>query len=212
MQSTLARPLADPGPRTTHPAELLQHTLGNQALCSRLTLQAPDSSMEQEAHRVAAAVSRGTADHAGLEVSRGAPGLARMASEHGSGAMSRGLALDDAWGARLAARRGGGRALAAGARAKLEAGFGVGLGAVRVHSDGGAAGLCRDLRAEAFTHGRDIYFAQGRYAPETARGASLLAHEVTQAVQTTSEAARIWRRDIAAVYVPRSRGLPAIHA
>ena len=181
--STSARPLADPGPRSPHAAELLQQTLGNQALCSRLTLQAPDGAMEQEAHRVAAAVSRGTTDHAGLEVSRGAPGLARVASQHGPGDMSQGLALDDGWGARLGARRGAGRALAAGARAKLEAGFGVGLGAVRVHSDGGAAGLCRDLRAEAFTHGHDIYFAQGRYAPETARGASLLAHEVTHTIQ-----------------------------
>lgn len=180
---TPPRALAEPGARPAHPGERLQQTLGNQALCSRLMLHAPDGPMELEAHRVAAAVTRGTTDHAGLEVSRGAPGLARVASEHGPGDMSRGLALGDDWSARLGARRGAGRALEAGARTRLESGFGVGLGALRVHSDSGAAGLCRDLRAEAFTHGRDIYFAEGRYAPETPRGASLLAHEVTHTIQ-----------------------------
>lgn len=175
--------LADPGARAAHHAELLQQTIGNQALCSRLMLHAPDGPMEQEAHRVAAAVTTGTTDHAGLGVSRGAPGLARVASAHGPRDMSHGLALGDGWGARLTARRGAGRAIGAEARTTLEAGFGVDLDAVRVHSDGAAAGLCRDIRADAFTHGRDIYFAEGRYAPGTPRGASLLAHEVTHTIQ-----------------------------
>jgi hypothetical protein len=180
---TSTRSLAEPGAHPMHPLERLQRTIGNRAVCSRLVLQAPDGPLEQEAHRVAADVTAGTTDHAGLEVSRGELGLARAAAPPGAADMSEGLALGDEWGARLGARRGAGRALGAPTRAKLEAGFGVGLGALRVHSDSAAADLCRDLRADAFTHGGDIYFAEGRHTPETPRGASLLAHEVTHAIQ-----------------------------
>lgn len=175
--------LRDPDKGAAHPALQLQQTLGNTAICSPLTLHAPDSPMELEAHRVAAAVTRGTTERAGLEVSRAAPGLARAASQPGPKDMSQGLALGPGWNARLAAHRGGGRELAGPARTRLESGFGVGLAALRVHSDSDAAGMCRDLRADAFTHGRDIYFAEGRYAPDSPRGASLLAHEVTHTIQ-----------------------------
>jgi hypothetical protein len=181
--TTSSRPLTDASTRAAHPALQLQQTLGNHAICSPLVLHAPDSPMELEAHRVAAAVTGGTTERAGLEVSRAAPGLARAASQPGPKDMSQGLALGPGWGARLTAHRGGGRALAGAARTRLEAGFGVGLAALRLHSDSDAAGMCRDLRADAFTHGRDIYFAQGRYAPDTPRGASLLAHEVTHTIQ-----------------------------
>lgn len=139
--------------------------------------------MEQEAHRVAAEVTAGATREAGFRVERGEPGLSRAPSEHVPEDIRGGVPLDSVWGSRLAARRGAGRALEAGARGNLEARFGVGLEALRVHSDGAAAGLCRDIGAEAFTHGSDIYFAEGRYAPGTTRGASLLAHEVTHTIQ-----------------------------
>jgi len=57
------------------------------------------------------------------------------------------------------------------------------LGDVRLHTDSGAEEAARSLGAEAFTSGRDIYFASGRYRPETAEGEHLLAHELTHTIQ-----------------------------
>jgi hypothetical protein len=54
---------------------------------------------------------------------------------------------------------------------------------VRIHCDGHAAQMTNDLHAEAFTIGQDIFFGPGRYAPETASGKRLLAHELTHVVQ-----------------------------
>jgi hypothetical protein len=46
--------------------------------------------------------------------------------------------------------------------------------------------MTRELKAQAFTHGKDIYFNEGRYDPETISGKQLLAHELTHVVQQNS--------------------------
>jgi hypothetical protein len=56
---------------------------------------------------------------------------------------------------------------------------------VRVHSDDGAAESARSIHALAYTLGDHIAFAKGRYAPATATGARLLAHELAHVVQQT---------------------------
>jgi outer membrane protein OmpA-like peptidoglycan-associated protein len=57
------------------------------------------------------------------------------------------------------------------------------LSDVRVHTDTAAAESAQVLGAEAYTTGRDIYFAAGKYAPETAQGRQLLVHELVHTVQ-----------------------------
>jgi hypothetical protein len=52
-----------------------------------------------------------------------------------------------------------------------------------VHTDDRADELSRGLGAHAFAYGRDIYFADGEYAPRTASGQHLLAHELAHVVQ-----------------------------
>lgn len=54
---------------------------------------------------------------------------------------------------------------------------------VRVHIDEEAARTAAELGANAYTHGRDIYFARGKYAPNEVDGQRLLAHELTHVVQ-----------------------------
>jgi len=54
---------------------------------------------------------------------------------------------------------------------------------VRIHADANAARLAAGLAAQAFTRGRDIYFAAGQYAPETDAGQRLLRHELGHVVQ-----------------------------
>jgi hypothetical protein len=54
---------------------------------------------------------------------------------------------------------------------------------VRIHTGTAAAAAADLLGANALTHGRDIYFGAGRFAPATADGRRLLAHELTHVVQ-----------------------------
>ena len=78
---------------------------------------------------------------------------------------------------------GGGEPLSTGTRRFFEDRFGRGFGDVRVHTGGAADAAARALDAEAFTHGRDVYFRSGRYRPDTADGQRLLAHELTHTIQ-----------------------------
>lgn len=70
-----------------------------------------------------------------------------------------------------------------GTRAFMEPRFGHDFGQVRVHSDARAADSAQTVNALAYTVGRDIVFAPGRYTPGTGDGRRLLAHELTHVVQ-----------------------------
>ena len=68
-------------------------------------------------------------------------------------------------------------------RAFMEDRLGHDFSRVRVHADPAAADRARALGARAFTRGDDVFFGHGEYAPATARGRQLLAHELTHVVQ-----------------------------
>lgn len=57
------------------------------------------------------------------------------------------------------------------------------FGDVRVHTGAMAADSAHALHAEAYTVGRDIVFARGRYDSATRHGRKLLAHELAHVVQ-----------------------------
>lgn len=78
---------------------------------------------------------------------------------------------------------GAGQPLDGKARSFFERRFGHGFGDVRIHADDRAAAAARALDAHAYTCGRDIVFARGRYAPASSAGQHLLAHELTHVVQ-----------------------------
>jgi hypothetical protein len=80
-------------------------------------------------------------------------------------------------------QRGAGAPLPEGVRREMEARLGVDLARVRVHVDQVAEQATLAVRARAFTVGEDIFFAAGAFAPGTAAGAALLAHELTHVVQ-----------------------------
>ncbi|MEO6613409.1 MAG: DUF4157 domain-containing protein [Chitinophagaceae bacterium] len=63
--------------------------------------------------------------------------------------------------------------------------FGRDFSDVRIHCDQEAAMLTKALQAQAFTHGRDIFFNTGKYKPNDPEGKLLLAHELTHVVQQT---------------------------
>ncbi|HEY5879117.1 MAG TPA: DUF4157 domain-containing protein [Nakamurella sp.] len=83
----------------------------------------------------------------------------------------------------LARRRGRGEPLPADVARSMGEAMGADLGAVRVHTGAEPARLTRSVQATAFTHGTDIYFGAGTYAPRTPSGQRLLAHELAHTVQ-----------------------------
>lgn len=68
-------------------------------------------------------------------------------------------------------------------RAFMEPRFGHDFSHVRVHADAAAASAAQAWRAAAYTVGSHIVFGSGRYAPGTAAGRLLLAHELAHVVQ-----------------------------
>jgi len=58
------------------------------------------------------------------------------------------------------------------------------FGDVRIHTDSTAAEAARELQADAFAVGRDVFFATGRAAFHTPQGMALLGHELTHVRQT----------------------------
>ncbi len=78
----------------------------------------------------------------------------------------------------------------------MESRFGADFSNVRIHTADYAASLSADLGAHAFTVGSDIYFNRGKFAPGTASGDKLLAHELTHTVQQGTTAQRSIQREV----------------
>jgi hypothetical protein len=85
----------------------------------------------------------------------------------------------------LSSSKGGGSPLPDEVRSFMEPRIGADFGSVRVHTDSEAVQMNRELSAQAFTHGSDIYFGAGKYNPSSSDGKRLLAHELTHVVQQT---------------------------
>jgi hypothetical protein len=86
-----------------------------------------------------------------------------------------------------------GRPLAPGTRAFFETRFGRDFSDVRVHADAASGRSARELNAAAYTVGRNIVFAHGRFSPDTDTGQRLLAHELTHVVQQSGPSRRLQR-------------------
>jgi len=80
---------------------------------------------------------------------------------------------------------GKGRKISGGTLSHMQSAFGQDFSDVSIHADQQSAEMNKELNAQAFTHGRDIYFNAGKYDPESTQGKKLLAHELTHVVQQT---------------------------
>ncbi|PSL43056.1 outer membrane protein OmpA-like peptidoglycan-associated protein [Chitinophaga niastensis] len=83
----------------------------------------------------------------------------------------------------IQATRGNGDKLPGTTRNFFENRFDSDFSDVRIHTASYAVQLSRELNAQAFTVGNDIYFNAGKFSPETNSGKHLLAHELTHTVQ-----------------------------
>ena len=180
---------AESQPKTSSPpAELLQRSIGNQAvqqLSENGDLQAKleggrsRDEREREAERVADQT---------VEVSRApTPAVAskhpaqdhlqRAEAELGSAPAEREFDRE------TMSIHGGGQRLPESVRSFFEPHFSRDFSEVRIHTNSRADEMARGVKAKAFTYGRDLVFRSGAYRPETKEGKRLLAHELTHVVQ-----------------------------
>jgi hypothetical protein len=99
---------------------------------------------------------------------------------------------------------GKGSVLPARTLAAMNNSFGADFSGVHIHNDSSSAQMNKEINAQAFTHGSDIYFNAGKYSPETKSGKELLAHELTHVVQQRSEGNLISRK----IAVPFAKSKP----
>jgi len=82
--------------------------------------------------------------------------------------------------------RSNGQPLEPSTRRFMESRLGHDFRHVRIHTDTKAAESARSVSALAYTVGPDVVFGMARYAPRTAEGRSLLAHELVHVAQQTA--------------------------
>lgn len=181
--------VAEPAPKAPHQAAAspaLAQAAGNQQLQRALGIRAklavgqPGDPDEQEADRVSEAFANGVGNAGTIHRKCASPGCDEQTVQRSPAA--------PAAAPRTPPRHAGLRAsegtpLAHDTRRDFERFFGADLSAVRVHSYPAALSAAHALNAHAFTIGQDIAFAPGQYAPHTAGGRKLLAHELTHVVQ-----------------------------
>jgi hypothetical protein len=78
---------------------------------------------------------------------------------------------------------GPGRPLDPAVRGFFEKRLGADLINVRVHTNNDAAESAQSINALAYTHGHDVVFAHGQYAPDTREGRRMIAHELAHVLQ-----------------------------
>ncbi|WP_406224104.1 DUF4157 domain-containing protein [Streptomyces canus] len=77
----------------------------------------------------------------------------------------------------------GGTPLEPDVRTMMEAGLGADFSSVRIHTGQTAQEMAESLHATAYTVGGDVAFARGSFAPGSAEGRELLAHELAHVAQ-----------------------------
>jgi hypothetical protein len=167
----------------------MQRLLSSGAIRAKLNLSQPADPDEQEADRVAAQVvssqPAGTVRGKCDACASGAPctSCEREQTVQRQAESGHTPQVDSTSSVQSLNTQSGGQPLTDSARAFFEPRFGHNFSDVRVHSYPEMHAANHRLGARAFTFGRDIAFAAGQYAPDTASGKELLAHELTHVVQ-----------------------------
>ncbi len=157
---------------------------------TKLTIGQPGDQYEKEADSVATAVVQ-RSEHALSPQQQGFFAIQRRAG-HRPAVPSAPVGM----AARLQSTKGSGSRLPTPTHREMSQSLGFDFSDVRLHTDSESASLNRAVGAQAFTHGKDIYFNSGKYNPETKTGKHLLAHELTHVVQQNRGAGGLQRFSI----------------
>ena len=112
---------------------------------------------------------------------------------------------------KLNTSKGSGRTLPEDIRSSFESALGADFSNVNIHTGTDAVEMNKELGAQAFTHGSDIYFNSGKYDPTSSSGKQLLAHELTHTVQQGGSTLRT-KKQAGAEYAYLKTDAPDIQA
>jgi len=150
-------------------------------LQAKLTVNTPGDKYEQEADAMADKVTRTNNDLSQHKaISAGITPLVQTKTESTTPSVS--AALNN----KVTASQGGGSFMDNETGSSMSNKFGVDFSNVKIHTDNEAVKMNNELNAKAFTVGRDIYFNEGEFNPQSNQGRQLLAHELTHVVQQNS--------------------------
>jgi hypothetical protein len=76
----------------------------------------------------------------------------------------------------------------------MEHRFGHDFSDIQIHTGATAEQSARDIHSHAYAAGNNIVFGPGRYAPQTAEGNRLIAHELTHVIQQSANGVAIQRQ------------------
>jgi hypothetical protein len=182
-KESISRMISDSGkPYAPKGADLTGRMLFNSSRTSgglvqpKLEISQPQDKAEQQADKVAEAVSKGDAS-----LSKSA--LAESRADIHTKSEENGMSTNAAFDSQLAGTKGQGQKLGNDIRTEMEAHLNTDLSGVNVHTGMAAQCMSEGINAKAFTHGQDVYFNEGQYNPSGNEGKSLLAHELTHTVQ-----------------------------
>ena len=71
---------------------------------------------------------------------------------------------------KLKSSKGQGQKMDKSTQKEMEAGFGANFSDVNIHTGSEAQEMSKELGAQAFTSGKDVYFNEGKYDPNFKRG------------------------------------------
>ena len=100
-----------------------------------------------------------------------------------SGQQSSSHSISEPLSQKINSTRGSGHKMDSNTLQAMNNSFGMNFDEVNIHTGNDASQMNAGINARAFTIGRDIYFNQGEYNPNTQFGQWLLAHELTHVVQ-----------------------------
>lgn len=158
---------------------------------TKLKTGKPGDRYEIEAERVAGLVMQSGAKHTTFEndVEKArqkpiTPWIAQISSRPASQSAGGDYSPSSSWlESHLSRSKGNGKPMPEVTKSFMENRFGADFGQVNIHTGTQATMLSKSLNAQAFTHGNDIYFDQGKYSPDSSTGKHLLAHELTHVLQ-----------------------------
>lgn len=164
---------------------------GQKKVQSKLTIGQPNDPYEQEANRMAdqmvktpqsrpAQIQRKCAACEKDEIQRQPMQEDALQTEVSPGGPIRPSAQVEST---IQQTRGQGSRIDDQTKGHMEHHFGADFSHVNIHTGNTAVQLNKELNANAFTVGNDVYFNEGKYSPHTSRGQHLLAHELTHTLQ-----------------------------
>ncbi|MEQ8998983.1 MAG: DUF4157 domain-containing protein [Coleofasciculus sp. B1-GNL1-01] len=155
----------------------------DESVQTKLTVGEPGDKYEQEADTMAAKVMAMPDSTLSQSVQRQTeadkPPLAKSISSLVQRSASDTSQASPSIENRLASSQGGGNSLPENVRSFMEPRFGADFSAVRVHTDSTAVQMNKELGAQAFAHGSNIYYGAGK-SPNVDE---LTAHELTHTIQ-----------------------------